>query len=332
MYFRPKVVYPDPKETRENSILRYIGYRVLRNNRNFLCSITGATGSGKSYLGLALCETYAKMHGLDFDPKVQVISSLKELLQLITGDALGGKLKVGSPILFDEPQTEANSRSWQSEVNQAFNSLMSTFRNQRLVVFFALPYMEMIDKQSRILFHGEFRVEGFDKTTKITTVKPRFLEYNKNKGDFYIKRLIIEYAVEGKKKRGRTMLGVWKVPLASKEVVDVYEEKKKKFTDDLNRKLLAQLELKDQALQSKNKNEEFKKLVELYKQYGEDYVKLTEFMPYLNVNTLRMYLYLIKKSFKHVKPQRGAATWKAPTSNKPMEGFLNSNQPILAQN
>lgn len=37
MYFRPKVIYPDPKEPRENSILRYIGYRVLRNNKNFLC-------------------------------------------------------------------------------------------------------------------------------------------------------------------------------------------------------------------------------------------------------------------------------------------------------
>ena len=37
MYFRPKVVYPVPEEPRDNSILRYVGYRVLRNNKNFLC-------------------------------------------------------------------------------------------------------------------------------------------------------------------------------------------------------------------------------------------------------------------------------------------------------
>lgn len=270
---------------------------VLSHN----CALTGATGSGKSYLGLALCETYAKMHDLEFDPKVQVISSLKELLQLITQENIEKKLKVGTPILFDEPQTEANSRSWQSEVNQAFNSLISTFRNQRLVIFFALPYLEMLDKQSRLLFHGLFQVEGFDKQTKITFVKPRFIEYNKAKGDFYRKRLIIEYAIEGKLKRGRTLLGSWKVPLASKEVLEIYEEKKKKFTDDLNKKLLEKIELKEQSTQAKNKNEEFKRIIELYNQYGENYVKIMEELPYLNVNSVYKYIYLIKKSFGVVR-------------------------------
>ena len=164
-YFQPKVVYSNPNENREHSIIRYIGNRVLRNNKNFLCALVGATGAGKSWAGLSICEQYAKLHNIEFDPNVHVISSLKELLKLVTAEDVDKKIKYGTPILFDEPQTEANSRSWQSEVNQAFNSLMSTFRNQRLVIFFALPYLEMIDKQSRMLFHGEFKVEGFDKNS-----------------------------------------------------------------------------------------------------------------------------------------------------------------------
>ena len=37
MFFRPKVVYYDSKTSRENSVIRYIGNRVLRSNKNFLC-------------------------------------------------------------------------------------------------------------------------------------------------------------------------------------------------------------------------------------------------------------------------------------------------------
>jgi hypothetical protein len=41
MYFQPKVIYINPEDKRENSIIRYIGNRVLRNNKNFLFGITG---------------------------------------------------------------------------------------------------------------------------------------------------------------------------------------------------------------------------------------------------------------------------------------------------
>jgi hypothetical protein len=50
----------------------------------------------------------------------------------------------------------------------------------------------MIDKQSRMLFHGDFKVEGFDRSTKLTTLKPRFIEYVKEMDKFYRKRLIVQ--------------------------------------------------------------------------------------------------------------------------------------------
>lgn len=300
-YFQPMVIYRNPNEERKNSVIRYIGNRVLRSNKNFLCAIVGSTGNGKSYAGLRMCEDYAKMFNINFDPNIHVISSLKGLLKLITSDDLDKKIQFGSVLLFDEPQVEANSRNWQSDINQAFGQLISTFRNQRLVIFFAFPYLEMIDKQSRILFHGEFKVEGFDKNTKISNVKPRFLEYNKNRGDFYRKRLIIQFKEKGKEVMNVTKLHNWHLPLASKHIIDTYEAKKKKFTDDLNKKLLANIELQEKKDSGKDKSDEFFKVTQLYNKFGENYVKILEEMPHLTPFVVEKYIQFIKRSKKFVK-------------------------------
>ena len=300
-YFQPKVIYRDPNADRKNSIIRYIGNRVLRSNKNFMCCLTGGVGQGKSYAGLAVGEEYSKMFGIPFDPNIHVISSLKELLKLITAEDVDKKIQFGSFILFDEPQVEANARNWQSEMNQAFSQLITTFRNQRLVVFLATPNLEYLDKQSRILFHMEARVEGFDRNTKITTIKPRFLEYNKNNGDFYRKRLIVEYKVEGKQTRNITKINHWHLPLASKPTIDIYEAKKKIFSDNLNKKLLNSIELAEKQLEGKNKSDELFKVKELYDTYGEDYVQILQNMPHLSPFTIEKYLQFIKKSKKQLK-------------------------------
>lgn len=298
MYFRPRVIYRVPDELRKNSVIRYIGNRVLRNNKNFLCAYVGSTGVGKSYAAIATAEDYAQEYGIPFDPSIHIISSLKELLLLITNKEVDKKIQFGSVLVFDEPQVEGNARDWQSDMNKALGQLISTFRNQRLVVLFATPYLEMIDKQSRILFHGEFKVLGFDRNTGITKIKPRFLEYNKAKNDFYRKRLLIQYAVKGKRKLEGTLLNTWEVEKASKEALAIYEGKKKKFTDDLNKKLLESIQMEERQKESVNKNEELLKVKELYDKYGEDYLKMTEAMPHLNPFTLERYVQFIKRSHK----------------------------------
>jgi hypothetical protein len=297
-YFQPMVIYRDPDEKRENSIIRYIGNRVLRNNKNFLCALVGQTGAGKSWAGLKIGEEYSKMFNLEFNPEIHVISSLKELLILITEKNLEQKIKYGTFILFDEPQVESNARNWQSEMNQALSQLISTFRNQRLVVFFATPYLEFIDKQSRILFHGEFKVLGFDKNTQITKIKPRFLEYNKKTNDFYRKRLIIQHAIKDKPVMNIKKLGFWHIGKPSESTIEVYEKKKKEFTDALNKKLLNQIELSEKQSEGKNKSEEIFKIKELYEKYGENYILILEKMPHLNPFTIEKYIQFIKKSKK----------------------------------
>ncbi len=300
-HFQPLVIYRDENIDRKDSIIRYIGNRVNRYNKNFLCAVVGQTGSGKSWSCLSIAEKYAEMFGIEFNPKYHVVDSLKELLLLITAPEKDRKIKFGSIIVFDEPQAEANSRNWQSEMNKALSQLISTFRNQRLVVLFATPYLEMIDKQSRILFHGEFKVEGYDKNTGFTTIKPRFLEYNKHKGDFYRKRLIIHYKEKGKSKMSSTKLHLWKINKPSKNVVDIYEAKKKKFTDNLNKKLLNNIELNEKQSEGKNKGNEYFIVKDLYEKNGEDYELMLRTLPHLSPFTIEKYIMFVKKSKKFKK-------------------------------
>jgi hypothetical protein len=298
MYFQPQVVYRDPNESKEHSIIRYIGNRIKYQNKNFLCALVGSTGVGKSWSGLSIAEQYARMYNIPFDPSIHVISSLKELLLLITNKDVDNNIKFGSVIMFDEPQVEGNARNWQSEANQALSQLISTFRNQRLFVLFVTPYLEFIDKQSRILFHGEFKVLGFNKGTGITKIKPRFLEYNRKIDDFYRKRLIIQYTTIDKPVLTTKKLGFWHLEKASKATIDIYEAKKKKFTDELNKRLLEKMEMGEKHNESKNKAEELFKIKELYEEYGENYLKICEKMPHLPPFTIQKYLLFIKKSLK----------------------------------
>lgn len=295
-YFQPLVIYRNPAEKKDASILRYIGNRVLNNNKNFLCAVVGSTGSGKSYACLRMAEDYSNMYNIEFNPECHVISSLKELLVLITEPEETRKIKFGSVIVFDEPQVEGNARNWQSEMNQALSQLISTFRNQRLVVFFAVPFIDMIDKQSRILFHGEFKVLGFDRNTGVTNIKPRFLEYIKTKGDFYRKRLIIQFKTKDKEVMTITKLNIWKINKPSQSTIDVYEKKKKSFTDNLNKKLLNQIELSEKQEEGKNKSEELFKVEELFDKYGENYIAMLKEMPHLSPFSLEKYVFFIKKS------------------------------------
>jgi hypothetical protein len=292
------VIYNDENADKKNSVLRYIGNRVLNSNKNFLCAVTGGVGMGKSYACLRMAEDYSKMFDIEFNPKYHVIDSLKELLKLITAPEKERKIRVGSVIVFDEPQVEGNSRSWQSDINKAMGQLISTFRNQRLVVFFALPFLDMLDRQTRIIFQGEFKVEGYDRNTKITTIKPRFLEFNKTKKDFYRKMLLVRFKVKGKKVMITTKLNKWHIPITSKEIIDVYEAKKQHFTDELNKKLLAQIELNEQKMEGRNKSDELFKVANLFERYGEDYMTILEHMPHLTPFQLEKYLLFVKKSKK----------------------------------
>lgn len=301
MYYQPIVIYREVGQERKNSILRYIGNRVLTSNKNFICGVTGKTGDGKSWSSLAMCEDYCEMFNIPFDPKIHVIRSLKQLLELIINKELHKNIQVGSALLFDEPQVETSADEWQSMLSKALTTLLSTFRNQRLVMFFCMPYMNMIPKKSRTLFHGEFRVLGFDKTTKMATLKPRFLEYNENYDMFYKKRLLIMYKVDNKRHLIKTKLNKWQVEKASDHIIEVYEAFKKDMTDKINLELYQKILENESKERGDAKSKDFLKVAELYNKYGEDYVRILNEIPTLTPYTLENYLRFIKRAAKTEK-------------------------------
>lgn len=317
--YRPTIIYKTYEQDRANSFIHYAANRVLQNNKNFLCAVTGPTGAGKSWLSGSCGEEFSKITGIPFKVDTHVIFSLKELLDLINNKEVDKILKPGTFILFDEPQVSVNARQWQSEANQILATLTSTFRNMRLIIFFATPYMEFLDKQSRILFHAEVNVQGFDKTTNYTSCKPRLLEWNGRKQEFYKKRLIVRYPDPKKNVSSWYYLQHWEVHRPSKEWIEAYEKRKKAFTTQLNRELQQQYEY----MQSQhNKGKDLVALSELYELHGENYRLFAKELPHLTPYNLERLVAMIKKQKKAeekaLKDKQDQEKRQNPLENAPL--------------
>jgi hypothetical protein len=306
-YKRPIVIYNNPNDNRENSVIRYIGERVLNNNKNFLCALTGGTGEGKSWGALSIAEIYSKMFNIEFKPENHIIHSLKQALELITMKNVEQKVRYGSLLVFEELQVEGNTRNWYTEGNKALNRVISTFRDQRLIVLFTTPVLNFIDKHSRLLFHGEFEVLGFNRITKITTIKPRFLYPKKNafsNDEFYRKCLLVKYKVEGKERYDGYKLTEWEIPKASDDILIPYERIKKAFNEKLNIDELKELAYRERIKQSRDKSEDFMKIKELLDKYGENYFEICKVIPHLAPYTIERMVGMIKKSLKATAQQQ----------------------------
>lgn len=299
--FRPQLIYKDPDTPRKHSFIHYFANRVLNNNKNFLCAVTGQTGNGKSWLCGSVSEIYSVLYSIGYNPKIHILFSLKQLLDLINRPDLKEVLPPGSIILFDEPQVSANSRDWRSEANQILGTLTSTFRNMRLIVLFATPYLEMLDKQTRILFHAEIEVRGFDKTTNLTLCKPRFLEWNARKGDFYKKRLVVRYPVKGKSVLDWYYVQNWEVPKPSKYWRGVYEKLKIEFTKKLNKELQQQYNYMQAQT---NKGRDLVKLFELWDKHGYDLKVFSEELTHLSPYALERLVAMVRKQKREEQRQK----------------------------
>jgi type I site-specific restriction endonuclease len=208
------------------SLIRYIHKRI-KNNKNFLCTITGPTGSGKSWTALSIGEQLDK----DFNV-TRVIFKARELMKLIND----GNLKPGSVLIWDEAGIDLSNRNWQSVTNKMLNALLQTFRHKNFILFFTVPYSDFIDTASKKLFHADFETQRINKEDEVVVLKPKLLQYNSNYAKWYRKYLKI--SSHGKIVKIRR----WKVPKPSEELIKEYEIKKNLFTKSLNKEIDKQLE------------------------------------------------------------------------------------------
>ena len=204
--------------------------RRIEKNKNFLCCITGGTGSGKSYSALRECSV------LDEDFDVQnVCFTPVELMNLINGTTK--QLKKGSCILYDEVQVSHGHLDYRSIQSKLINYLLQTFRHRNFILFMTSPHFSFINASARKLFHCRMETQNINTNLKLCRLKPFLLQVNQNSGKVYQKYLRV--VIKG---QGVIPLKSLSVRLPDKVLLDAYEEKKTKFTDDLNRSISKELD------------------------------------------------------------------------------------------
>ena len=159
------------------SWINYIHNRI-KNNKNFLATLTGKTGSGKSWSALSMGEMLDK----DFNIK-RIIFKAEDLMDLINN----GNLKRGSVIIWDEAGIDLSNRNWQSNINKMLNFLLQTFRHKNFILILTVPYQDFLDASSRKLFHADIETVSIDKREKRVIVKPKLLQYNPGMKKWYRK-------------------------------------------------------------------------------------------------------------------------------------------------
>ena len=208
--------------------VRYIRERTLERNKNFLVTLTGPTGSGKSWSSLSIGEMVDPKFNVD-----RVIFKGLELMNLINS----GTLKSGSVIVWDEAGIDLSSRNWQSLTNKMLNYLLQTFRNMNFVLIFTVPYQDFLDVGSRKLFHADFETVSINRQKQTCRIKPKLLQYNSDLKKWYKKYLKVI-----KKDVGKITIRRWNIPKPSSELIKQYENKKQLFLRTLNKDIESKLQ------------------------------------------------------------------------------------------
>ena len=207
----------------------YIKYRVYKQNKNFLCCIVGATGSGKSYTSISLGEQLNKNFSDEY-----IIFNPKDFMKLVVDEE---KTPMGTVIVYDELGVSMSARNWQSITNKIINYVLQTFRHRKLIVFFTVPDSQFVDKQTRKLFHAMFEMRSINIDKGCAVIKPKFIQTNPATGKVYNNYLRVI------NEKGMIPLSRVKIEKPSDEIIIKYEKKRSQFTAKLNRDILDEIDV-----------------------------------------------------------------------------------------
>ncbi len=223
-------------------VIKRMVHRVY-SGRNVLAIFVGQTGSSKSLSTIQIYRgCYLYMHGREPNEE-KIISHIffkakpfVEAMQKLS-EKLNETQKTTPDLwVWDEVGAGASNRQWQSVNNQVISWLIQTFRNLQQIVFFTVPSISFIDVQIRKLLHYYFETITIDRKMKIAYIKPLVMQYNTRMDKIYYHNFSYTEQ-DGEIIEVDTMA----VPKISDNLERLYEEKKNKFTYDLNTQILAQL-------------------------------------------------------------------------------------------
>lgn len=204
----------------------------IKNNKNCIGIINGATGSGKTYACLDLASTLAKMNNSSFIVKDNVDFSFLGLKKKMNLPQNQGK---GTVFLFEEVGAiggGAASRQWQSKANAFFFSFMQTARHKNQILLMTCPQFNYLDKGVRQMCHIQITMLNINSKTKKSIGKPFIIQTNPMSGKMYFKYL--RYNEDGKRRVKHRLM----FDLPPQNMVQDYEKMKNEFTKQLDKKIL----------------------------------------------------------------------------------------------
>lgn len=217
----------------ENVWVSYAKQQMYSNNCSLNLVVVGPPGVGKSWATLSYLSALDPTFNID-----RVHFRASKLLSAIQDEG-PNRLKKGQAIMLDECGIDLNSLAWQNELNRGLNLVFQTLRFRNLTTALTLPYTNFLSKGVRTLMTAKFRVQGWSKSEKLTTIKPLAMEFNPDvkDGKFYYKRILVQPL-----KGSRVFCDYIRLPPPPKELTKEYEKRKKEFTNELYNEIGGRIE------------------------------------------------------------------------------------------
>jgi len=189
----------------------------LQRNQNWLCVITGDTGTGKSFSSLRLGSL------VDEDFRIEnVVFDIKELIDLIE------VRPPGSLLVLDEAGISFGSRDFMSKQNKVMSSVIQMFRFKQIALIWTLPDISMIDIQARRLMHNFLETQPIDYKKEQTRVKWFEVYIDRWTGEFRHRFMKVETG-----NMGFAVVKVVNFNKPSEDLIKSYEKKKKQAFENL---------------------------------------------------------------------------------------------------
>lgn len=189
----------------------------LQRNQNWLCVITGDTGTGKSFSSLRLGSL------IDEDFKIEnVVFDVKELIDLIE------VRPPGSLLVLDEAGISFGSRDFMSKQNKVMSSVIQMFRFKQIALIWTLPDISMIDIQARRLMHNFLETQPIDYKKEQTRVKWFEVYIDRWTGEFRHRFMKVETG-----NMGFAVVKVVNFNKPSEDLIKSYEKKKRQAFENL---------------------------------------------------------------------------------------------------